>query len=232
MNLITVMLCFFVSISSVTALASTQLNSSVTALASTQSSSSVTAFASTQSSESETEKMESSEENTYDFKTFHWGDSQEIVEAVEGEPTKKGDMSGVDAYYIAYETTVAGKDAVLAYYFCSDGLFETRYVLTEKHSNEDLYIDDYDDVRTALTKKYGEPDVDSENWSNDNKKSYYADRKGDALSYGYLSYMTGYLLDKTTVLMKMSADNYKITTTVDFQSEELFPGEADYSDDF
>jgi hypothetical protein len=194
--------------------------------------SSVTALAATQSSESDIEETESSEEEAYDFKKFHWGDSQETIEAVEGEPKTEDDMSAVDAHYVAYETTVAGKDALLAYYFCSDGLFQTRYILTESHSNEDLYIDDYEDVRTALTKKYGEPDFDFENWSNDSKKSYYADKKGDALSYGYLTYLTAYMLDRTTIYMDMSADNYKISTTIDFTSNDISAGEADYSDDF
>jgi hypothetical protein len=30
----------------------------------------------------------------------------------------------------------------------------------------------------------------------------------------------------------MSADNYVITTTIDFSSTEISAGEADYSDDF
>ena len=38
---------------------------------------------------------------------------------------------------------------------------------------ENLYIDDYKDVVEALSKKYGEPDVDTESWSDYNKKEYY-----------------------------------------------------------
>lgn len=121
---------------------------------------------------------------------------------------------------------------MLVYYFCDGGLFQTRYILTENHSNENLYIDDYEDVRTALTKKYGEPSLDWERWQDDSKKEYYASKKGDALCYGYLTYVTFYELERTIVGMEMSADNYNISTTVDFQSLEINPGEADYSDDF
>lgn len=168
----------------------------------------------------------------YDFKSFRWGDSQEVVEEKEGDPDRDGDMTAYKAHYIVYETTVAGKDALLAYYFCDDGLFQTRYILTESHSNENLYIDDYSDVRRALSKKYGEPSVDWEDWQDSDKKSYYASKKGDALSYGYLSYLTCYALERTDILMEMSADNYIISTTIDFQSREISAGEADYSDDF
>ncbi len=174
----------------------------------------------------------SSSSEEYDFKTFRWGDLQEDVEAVEGTPDSDGEMSSVDANYIVYDTTVAGKSALLAYYFCDDGLFQTRYILTEEHSNENLFIDDYEDIRDALTKKYGEPSLDWERWQDDSKEDYYANKKGDALCYGYLTYVTYYSLDRTIVAMEMSADNYDISTTIDFQSLDISAGEPDYSDDF
>ena len=168
----------------------------------------------------------------YDFKTFRWGDTQEDVEAVEGEPYLEENMTNVDAHYIAYKTTVAGKDTLLAYYFCNEGLYAIRYILTEEHSNENLYIDDYEEIRKAITKKYGEPFIDSERWQDDGKKSYYAQKKGDALCFGYLTYSTYYFLDRTTIGMEMSADNYEIKTHIDYTSVDIDPGDPDYSDDF
>ena len=78
----------------------------------------------------------------YDFKKFVWGDTEETVIAVEGEPLQKGNMKAAKAYFIVYEGSIAGKDAYLAYYFCDDGLYEARYILTEEHSNENLFIKD------------------------------------------------------------------------------------------
>lgn len=63
-----------------------------------------------------------------------------------------------------------------------------RYILTEEHSVDSLYIDDYNTFKQALTNKYGEPLLDNEKWTSDSKKSFYADDKGRALNYGYLSY--------------------------------------------
>lgn len=168
---------------------------------------------------------------TTDIRQFNWGDSQEYVESVEGEPVYEGQMNGLNANYIAYETTAVGLDMLIAYYFCDDGLFQARYILTEPHSNETLYIDDYSTFRSALTKKYGDPLWDYESWENDSKKEYYANRKGDALCYGYLSYMTWYFTDRTTIYMNMSADNYDISMTVDYESNEISAGEADFSGD-
>lgn len=178
------------------------------------------------------ESTENTDEVAYDFKTFNWGDSQEKVEEVEGEPFLEDDMTAQDAHYIVYKTTVAGKDALLVYYFCDEGLFITKYILTEEHSNENLFIEDYEDIRDALTKKYDEPDYDFENWSDNGKKSYYADRKGTALEYGYLDYLTAWIMEKTYISMEMSADNYNISTIIEFGSKDIEAGEADYSADF
>lgn len=165
----------------------------------------------------------------YDFKQFSWGDSMEAVIAIEGAPEFEGTMNGIKANYIAYSTTAVGLDVLLAYYFCDDGLYEVRYILDEEHSNESLYIDDYNTFKAALTKKYGKPLWDHEFWENDSKKEFYADRKGDALCYGYLTYYTWYLTDRSCIFMDMSADNYDISMIVRYESKSISPGEADYS---
>lgn len=166
----------------------------------------------------------------YDFRQFNWGDSMDRVMEVEGTPYMDGEVNGVDANYIAYETSAVGLDMMLAYYFCDDGLYQVLYLLTESHSVDSLYIDDYDTYKSAMIKKYGEPLIDDEDWESDSQKDYYADRKGDALSYGYLSYTTAWILDGTIILMKMSADNFDITMTVSYSSRNISPGEADFSD--
>ena len=40
------------------------------------------------------------------------------------------------------------------------------------------YIKDYEEFKKALTKKYGEPFYDGEEWLNDSLKKYYEDDKG------------------------------------------------------
>ncbi len=173
--------------------------------------------------------VNAAEEVPYHFKQFRWGDSKEAVMKVEGEPIIEGEMDGINATYIAYETTAAGLDMLLAYYFCDEGLYSVKYILIEEHSNELLYIDDYNTFKSALTKKYGEPLADREGWVNDSKKSYYKNRKGDALRYGYLCYQTLYLADETYIMMEMDADNYDISMIVQYESKTISPGEADYS---
>lgn len=167
----------------------------------------------------------------YDFKKFRWGDSQESVMAVEGTPKYSGKMNGLDANYIAYDTTAVGMDVLLAYYFCDGGLYSVRYILNEDHSVDSLYIDDYNTFKQALTNKYGEPLLDNEKWTSDSKKSFHADDKGRALNYGYLSYYTCYITERVIVEMDMSADNYEVSTLINYTSLTVSPGETDFSED-
>lgn len=177
---------------------------------------------------------EDSKADVTDFKSFYWGASMEDVKAIEGEPITTGEVSGLDAEYIVYETSAVGFDMILAYYFCDDGLFQVRYILNEEHSNDSLFIDDYEKFRNALTKKYGEPLIDKVSWDDSSTKKYYEENgksMGDALRYGYCSYLTRYDLERSYISMDMSADNYEVSMTVNYESKTVDPGETDYSDE-
>ena len=194
--------------------------------------------------EKELEKDNKTDQETYDFKKFRWGDSQEYVMEIEGAPDGEDDMVDLDSHYIVYITTLAGKDALLAYYFCDEGLWQARYILTESYSNYDLYIDDYEKVKEQLTKKFGDPLLDLESWEYDDKEEEYKNKKGDALYEGYLTYWTWYQTDTTDIDLDMSASNHYIATDLTFASLDIYPDEInypgepddpdepDYSDDF
>ena len=166
-----------------------------------------------------------------DFKTFYWGDAQTIVEKSNGTPDYTGVMNTQVANYIAYDVSLLGMDAILVYYFCDDGLFSVRYMFQEEHSNEDAYIDDYQTVKSALYKKYGTTLLEGENWSNDDKKEYYANEKGKAVLYGFLEYYAYYLNDRTEVDLTMNSDNYDISLAINYISNDIKPAEKDFSGD-
>lgn len=186
-------------------------------------------FTATLSPTKEEPKAEQSIE--FDFKQFNWGDSKNKVINVEGTPYLNDTIKERNTEWIAYKTKAVGLDMILAYYFTDDKLYQVRYILDEKHSNDNLFIDDYKSFRSALTNKYGEPLLDNESWQDDSKKDYYKNKKGDALSYGYLTYSTYYLTEKTIIWMDMSADNYEVSMKVQYESLSISPGEADYSGD-
>lgn len=154
-----------------------------------------------------------------DFRNTTWGMTRGEVEALEGVPLTSGtveDFKHVE--YIAYMTSVDGLDAVAAYYFNADGLFEARYVMYESHNNANLYIDDYKRIRDSLSNKYGDPLSDGETWDTPAHKSLYADDKGEALSHGFLKYANYFGTDRTFILMSMEVDNDAISTVINYTS--------------
>lgn len=170
-----------------------------------------------------------SEEEEYDVRTSNWGDSVEDVKAKEGDPVAENEFSNGDTLLV-YKTTAVGLDVTIIYKFGEAGLSSVIYGFNEEHSNASLYILDYEKFRTALTNKYGEPTFDNEIWDNSRKK-YYENKKGDALLYGYLIYATMYDLDRTEIVLMMSADNYKVSMMASYSRKDIELPQNDYSGD-
>ena len=168
-----------------------------------------------------------------DFRTVRWGMTEEEVKNLEGNlPDYSGELDGRNAWYIGYDTNLMGNSVIVAYYFGTNGLYEARYIWSESHSNENLYISDYNSVKNELTKKYGSPWWDQENWDTSSHESYYSDKKGEALSFGYLTYETCYDTSRTDITMQMYADNYDISFIVYYESQDISAPTTDYSDLF
>lgn len=168
-----------------------------------------------------------------DFRSVRWGMTEAEVKAVEGSVVDySGKLDGRNAKYIGYDSSLMGNKVILAFYFGPDGLYEARYLWAESHSNESLFISDYESVKAQLTKKYGAPLWDHETWDTDSHKRNYSDDKGRGLSYGYLSYETFYSTPRTYISMQMSADNFDVSFSIFYESKNVSAPVADYSDQF
>ena len=153
--------------------------------------------------ECETDKTEPP---PYDFKQFYWGASVEEITKIEGEPDNIVELSQNQTVLI-YDTIAVNLDMELAYYICDEGLYCVIYHSKEIHSVYSKYIDDYDFCKKALTKKYGVPLFDMEEWSNNIKKQQYGNDRGTALLDGFLSYHTGYTTPTSHIMISLEADN-------------------------
>jgi len=101
-------------------------------------------------------------EAKYDFRKTNWGMSKEQVKTTED---KKPDFE--DNTMLSYEVTISEKDFDCAYLFLEDKLYGSRYLFFEEHTNKNLYIDDYEELKEILTKEYGKPKIDKVTWKND-----------------------------------------------------------------
>ena len=167
--------------------------------------------------------------NIYDFKQFNWYDSVEKIKEIEGEPSDEGDSQAGHTLY--YDVNAIGLDAFLGYSFNKNGLCDVMYVFTEKHSSASSYIYDFNTIKEALDKKYGEPIICRELWDTSEHESYYSDNKGQALEYGYLKLVAKYELERTSIMLITSSVNYEIGTSLSYVSKVNPVEEIDYSND-
>ena len=83
----------------------------------------------------------------YDFRKTTWGMTKKEVRRIEGEPRYETER------VLGYLDTVAGMDCMVLYGFENGKLTRGGYRFLVKHSNKNLYIDDYEKIKKLLTKK-------------------------------------------------------------------------------
>jgi hypothetical protein len=157
----------------------------------------------------------SSNDVKYDFRQTNWGMSKEQVKATED---KEPDFE--ESNLLGYAVKIDGDDYRCVYSFLKNKLYNSGYGSTETHTNENLYIDDYNKLKDILIKKYGEPKTDKVVWKDD----LYKDDKsqwGFAVSLGDLVYGAGWETPTTTITLMLYGDDYEISLVIGYNSKEL-----------
>jgi len=156
------------------------------------------------------------EEAKYDFRKANWGMSKEQVKVAE-----KNKIEIEDEEVIAIgRVEIDKKECIYVYHFLEDKLYRAGYGFMEKHTNKNLYINDYESLKEILTKKYGKPEIDKVIWKNDLFKSAKQDW-GTAISIGHLEYFSSWETPTTYINLGLNGDNYKISLTLGYESREL-----------
>lgn len=137
----------------------------------------------------------------------HFGMSVDEVKQLEtSEP-----LLDSDTVVMYNDVSVAGDNVVLVYSFDSGKLATIFVTFSDKHANENKYIDDFESIDTALRQKYGLPSEDAEYvWKDD----LYKDNKDDygfAISAGDLIIKSAWVLDGVSITHGLVGDNYKIS---------------------
>lgn len=161
--------------------------------------------------------------STVGFRETLWGMSKEQVKKVETswfikEEKGGGDFKGLDVLY--YKTEVGSLEAVIICYFAENLLTRARYQITEEHASSNLYIDDFKNIKSQLTQKYGAPARDDAIWSNDLYKDEPSEY-GMAVSVGHLMYVAEWYLPETSIQLLLRGDNYKITLSVEYTGDNF-----------
>jgi hypothetical protein len=105
----------------------------------------------------------------YDFRKTKWGMSKnQVLKTEQSKPVCNDCFSDSSSdSVLGYNSKVLGKSVAVVYFFINNQLVRANYVLMERHTNKNDYIDDFNDFKQAITKKYGEPAAEEETWKNE-----------------------------------------------------------------
>lgn len=148
-----------------------------------------------------------------DFRKGKWGDSMATFKTKEG----KRDEYGMENIY-AFDTYVAGLQAIAAYRFTDDRLTSGKYVFTRE--NSDNCIRDYETIVSHLTKKYGEPAKVNKDYSaSDYEKKYYSD--GELIRDGKLEISTYWFTPFSAIAITLNGERYSVSMGLEYYSTKL-----------
>ena len=148
------------------------------------------------------------------FRGLEWGSSMKVAIEKYGKPDIEGDG------WIGYYYKLAGESTLSGFYYKHDKLYGGAYVLNETHSNNNLYIDDYNKFKNLLSKKYGAPKMEETYWKDDLFKDDYSSW-GMAIARGDMFMYSTWSDEKTDIECSIVGDNYSITCKILYKSIEL-----------
>ena len=114
----------------------------------------------------------------------------------------------------------AGYDSTTVFFFTAKSLTAVGVMLTKQSMNANTYVNDYHQLQTLLTKKYGKPVGDSRHWSQDLYKN---DPKhiGMAVSMGHLTLVSNWTRPKTKIELVCRGENFKVKVYIRYVSVAL-----------
>lgn len=140
---------------------------------------------------------------------IQFGMSQEDVIEITGKPDSIADN------VLGYVTTVSNLDCIMVLGFDDNYLYLLGYSFTEKHSSDNLYVNDFEKVDKMLQEKYGIHDP-VEEWTNTLYKDS-ENNRGFAVSKGDLSITNNWYTLDATITHTISGDNFDISHVLVYQ---------------
>lgn len=147
------------------------------------------------------------------FRVGNWGDSKEKV-----EENENADFLVENNNQLIYQCEVENIEMLVGYYFDeNDKLYQGFYASLNEHTNDSLYIGDYNKLKDSISSVYGTPEEDKEIPLSSLYK--YSDDKGTAVKMGWLALKATWSTEDTNIMLGMNSDNYKITLGIKYSDK-------------
>ncbi len=110
---------------------------------------------------------------------------------------------------------------VVHYLFASDRLVGAKYELASPHLIENKYMRDFEDFKTILIQKYGQPQEDRKIWKGGDYFQNDPSQWGAAVSTGKLTCRAVWMTEKTEIDLVLTGADFKVTCEINYRSREL-----------
>lgn len=155
------------------------------------------------------------------FRNYEWGINLENImeKEIEEGMVESEDYLLINDTLLIADKEVAGLSTNILYMFDNEMHLEKgMYQITEEHTNENAYYNDYIDLVDKYEDKYGEPIISEALWNDDLYKKDSSDW-GFAVSIGDVSSISAWEKeDGSNVGIMLSGDNYEINLFIVYQS--------------
>lgn len=143
-----------------------------------------------------------------DFRGLRWGvDMRDVLRSEPEAPISQSHDT------LVFDGRLADIDVNIVYVFDALKLATGGYLSKEVHTNKNLYIDDYEQIKGLLIQKYGEPDQDRTTWHSD----LYRDKPEDyglAISIGAMVVSASWTVGETRIVTGLTGEGFKIKHSV------------------
>lgn len=150
----------------------------------------------------------------YNVRKTYWG--MNYLEVLNSETI---DLDGSNDNMLFGKTTLNGLDALIAFDFINNELYDVRYIFINEHAIKSNFINDYENLRTNLNKKYGKEFENHRFFTDD----LYEDTPSEwdmALGRGTLSYFSTWKTADTEINLSLYGDNYEIKFNITYLSSK------------
>ncbi len=158
----------------------------------------------------------------YNFRKTNWGMNQtEVIQCEENVSIFLKDYSKDNI--LIFQGYANGIPCYILYEFANGKLTQTAYwfyYFDKSLSNKNDYISEYSNLKENLTKKYGTPLIDQQNWNNN---LYRNDSKnwGLAISLGHLNVISRWETADTEIELVLWGKDDSINLSIVYTSKEL-----------
>jgi hypothetical protein len=123
---------------------------------------------------------------------------------------------------LTYFGSLNNKSFMLSYDFIDNKFVRLTYTCTEEFINKNNYIDQFNELKDILIKRYGSTSYDRVKWSD----NLYKDRPQDiglACSVGHVKFITQWFTDNTQINLQCNGENFKVNLGIIYTSVKYQP---------